>query len=201
MGCPERSADVRDGPGHERGAPSRPIHRLGDLESLSSSGLKGSYDGAGLRLAVACGRFNQQVTERLLGGALAETARRGVREHDVVVVFVPGAFELPLAAAELARTGRVDAVVCLGSVIRGETTHYDFVAGQCASGLQQVQLAARMPIVFGVLTTEDLDQALARSGGSAGDKGAEAVTTAIEMVHVLKQVGEIALPARVPGRP
>ncbi len=126
------------------------------------------------------------MTRLLLAGALAELDRRGVTGADRTVVWVPGAFELPLAAAVAARSGQYDAVICLGAVIRGETSHYDLIAGRCAAGIQQVQLELSLPVVFGVLTTENLDQALARAGGSAGDKGAEAATTAIEMANVLR---------------
>lgn len=166
-------------------------HRLPDLEHLDEAGLRGSLDGTGIRIAVVCGRFNQHVTELLLSGALAELEHLGVAGADQVVAWVPGAFELPLAAATVARTGAVDAVVCLGAVIRGQTSHYDFVAGECAAGLQRVQLDTGLPVVFGVLTTENLDQALARAGGALGNKGAESVATAIEMVHLLRGLGRL----------
>ena len=166
------------------------LHRLPSVEEAGHGGIVGSGDGTGLRLALVCSRFNSQVTDRLLAGALAELGRRGVAEADRNVVWVSGAFELPLGALTAARTGRYDAVVCLGAVIRGETSHYDFVAGQCAAGIQQVQLETGLPVVFGVLTTENLEQALARAGGTKGDKGADAALTAIEMVSVLRRLSQ-----------
>ena len=135
------------------------------------------------------------MTALLLAGALAELERLGVAPADRTVAWVPGAFELPLAAMAMARTLRYDAVVCLGAVIRGETSHYDFVAGECASGLQRVQLDLALPVIFGVLTTENLEQALERAGGALGNKGAEAVATAIEMATVLRQLSGTAGPA------
>ncbi len=139
-------------------------------------------------MAIVCSRFNGNVTELLLSGALAELDSHGVTEADRIVVWVPGAFELPLAAAATARSGQYDAVICLGSVIRGETSHYELIASQCASGIQGVQLELVLPVVFGVLTTENLEQALARAGGAHGNKGAEAARTAIEMANVLRRL-------------
>ena len=133
-------------------------HRLPPGEGADWEGIQGSADGTGLRIAVACSRFNGNVTRLLLAGALAELDRRGVTGADRTVVWVPGAFELPLAAAVAARSGQYDAVICLGAVIRGETSHYDLIAGRCAAGIQQVQLELSLPVVFGVLTTENLDQ-------------------------------------------
>lgn len=156
--------------------------------------LVGGPDGDGIRLGVACARFNVAVTTRLLAGARRAWQEAGVLAEEVVVVQVPGAFELPLAARALARSGRVDAVVCLGSVIRGETSHYDLVAGQAAEGCMRVQLETGVPVAFGVVTTDSLDQAVERSGGGQGDKGAEAVYTAIEMASLLRFFGVI--PAR-----
>jgi 6,7-dimethyl-8-ribityllumazine synthase len=148
-------------------------------------------NGGGLRIAVVCGRFNDLITTRLLDGALAELGLRGVAESDVTVAWVPGAFEIPMAAKAFAERRRVDAVITLGAVIRGETSHYDFVAGECASGVQQVQLATGIPVVFGVLTTEDLDQAMARSepDPQGHNVGRECVRTAIEMAALLARIG------------
>jgi len=158
------------------------------MEAVDWEGIRGSTDGTGLRIALACSRFNGQVTGLLLAGALAELDRCGVAKEDRTVIWVSGAFELPLVAMAVARTGRYDAIICLGAVIRGETSHYDFVAGQCAAGLQRVQLEMSLPVVFGVLTTENLEQALARSGGAVGNKGTESAMTAIEMANLLRQV-------------
>jgi 6,7-dimethyl-8-ribityllumazine synthase len=164
-------------------------HRLPKPAAAGSGdGLVGSHDGSILRIAVACARFNDEVTTRLLEGALRALDEHGVSQSNRLVTFVPGSFELPLAAQALAHSGGFDAVVCLGAVVRGETSHYDFVAGECASGLERVQLDANIPVVFGVLTTENLDQALERSGGSVGNKGEEAVTTAVEMANVLRAI-------------
>ncbi len=144
-------------------------------------------DGTGLRISVVASRFNDHITYRLLEGARRELVELGVtsvREH-----WVPGAFELPLAAKTLARSGDFDGVVCVGCVIRGETTHYEEVAGQCAAGIQRAQLDTGVPIAFGVLTTEDLDQALARSEGAGGHNvGAEGVRVAVEMARFVQSV-------------
>jgi 6,7-dimethyl-8-ribityllumazine synthase len=146
-------------------------------------------DGAGLRVAIVCGRFNDHVTVRLLEGAQRGLQHAGVREADVTVEWVPGAFEIPLAAKAFAESGKVDAVIGLGCVIRGETTHYETVAGECAAGIQRAQLATGVPIVFGVLTTEDLDQALARSEDGGGHNvGEEGAATAVEMALLLRRI-------------
>ncbi len=149
--------------------------------------------GAGLRIAVAVSRYNDLVTTPLLDGARAALAEAGVA--DVTVVFVPGAFELPLAAqALLAAPGpsggsdRFDAVVLLGCVIRGETPHFDYVCDQAAAGAQRVALGTGRPVVFGVLTTDTLGQALARAGGAVGNKGAEAAAVAVEMAVLLREI-------------
>lgn len=146
-------------------------------------------DGAGLRVAVVCGRFNDHVTVRLLDGVRRGLDAAGVRGDDVIEVWVPGAFEIPLAAKTFAQTTTVDAVVCVGCVIRGDTAHFDFVAGQCAQGIQQVGLETGVPIVFGVLTTEDLDQALVRSERPGGHNvGEESARTAVEMATLLARI-------------
>ena len=148
----------------------------------------GQQRGQGLRVALVCSRFNDLVTERLLAGATDGLLRHGVDEASVTVAWVPGAFELPLAASRLAASGEVDAVVCLGAVIRGATAHFDYVAGQCAAGVQRVQLETGVPVIFGVLTTETVEQALDRAGGKSGNKGFDAATAAIEMADLLSQL-------------
>jgi 6,7-dimethyl-8-ribityllumazine synthase len=163
-------------------------HRLPGIEEIQGEGVSGSHAGIGLRIGIVCARFNGKVTGLLLAGALAELERLGVAEQDSGVVWVPGAFELPVVAMTLAKSAHYDAVVCLGAVIRGETSHYEFVAGECASGIARVQLDTGVPVAFGVLTTENLAQALDRAGGSVGNKGTEAVTTAIEMVNLLREI-------------
>ena len=159
----------------------------------TGSSQESTPDGGGVRLGVVCARWNDAVTSRLLSGATDRAAELGVANGDVDVARVPGAFELPLAAQAMARTGRYDAVVALGCVIRGDTAHFDYVAGPAAHGVMQVQLETGVPVVLGVLTTEDRRQALVRSvvpgDGLVGDnKGAEAVDVAVEMVRVLHSI-------------
>lgn len=150
----------------------------------------GSLDGRGLRLAVVCGRFNDLITERLLAGTLAELEALAVSADDVVVAWVPGAFEIPMAAKAYAESETVDAVVTLGAVIRGETAHFDYVAGQCAEGVQRVQLDTGVPVAFGVLTTENLDQALARSEADpeGHNVGRDCARVAVEMVTLIRSL-------------
>jgi 6,7-dimethyl-8-ribityllumazine synthase len=148
----------------------------------------GGPDGAGLRIAIAVARYNDLVTNGLLAGARSGLERHGVSPDDIDIAWVPGSFELPLVADRLARTERYDAVICLGAVIRGETAHFDYVAGGAATGIGRVALDSSRPIIFGVLTVDTLDQALARAGGHVGNKGYEAATTAIEMVNLLRAI-------------
>ena len=148
----------------------------------------GQLRGDGLRVAIACGRFNDLITERLLAGARDGLVRHGVDEASITEVWVPGAFELPLVALRLASSGEYDAVICLGAVIRGATGHYEHVAGQCAAGIQRAQLDTGVPIVFGVLTTDTIEQAIERAGTKAGNKGFESASTAIEMADLLRQL-------------
>jgi 6,7-dimethyl-8-ribityllumazine synthase len=152
-----------------------------------------ALDGRGLRLAVVAGRFNDHVTKPLLEGALGRLEECGIDRAAVPVHWVPGAFEIPLVAKQLAGSGTVDAVVCLGAVIRGETAHFDYVAGPCAYGVARAALDTGVPVIFGVLTTDNVDQALDRAGGCEGNKGAEAAATAIEMVTLLRTLPESTL--------
>jgi len=146
-------------------------------------------DSTGLRIAVVCARFNDHVTVRLVEGVRRGLAAAGVADADVVEAWVPGAFEVPLTAKTFALSGTVDAVIGVGCVIRGDTAHFEHVAGQCAAGLQRAGLDTGVPCVFGVLTTEDLDQALARSEGPDGHNvGAEAARTAVEMASLLASI-------------
>jgi len=147
-----------------------------------------SLDATGMRIAIVAGRFNDHVTRPLLDGARHTLEQAGA--EPARVYWVPGAFEVPLLAKKLAESGRVDAVVCLGAVIRGDTPHFEYVAGECARGLMQVTLETGVPIVFGVLTVNNLDQALARAGGSVGNKGEESAQTAIEMVDHLRAIAK-----------
>ena len=143
-------------------------------------------DASGMRLAIVAGRFNDHVTAPLLDGALATLDAHGLDPDTVPVYWAPGAFEIPLLAKRLACSGTVDGVICLGAVIRGDTAHFEYVAGPCAAGIAQAALDTGVPIAFGVLTTNDEQQALDRAGGTAGNKGAEAATTALEMVALLR---------------
>ena len=149
---------------------------------------EGTLRGDGLRVAVVASRFNDLVTARLLAGARDGLVRHGVDAGSIIEAWVPGAMELALVAQRLAATGDHDAVICLGVVIRGSTDHYTHVASQCAAGLARVQLDTGVPVVFGVLTTETLDQALERAGAKLGNKGFEAAATAIEMADLLRQL-------------
>lgn len=148
--------------------------------------LVGSLEGRGIRIAVACGKFNGGISLRLLEGALAAFGECGVDRSDITVAWAPGAFELPLLARSFALSGRVDAVITLGAVIRGDTGHYDVVAGECARGVQDVQLACGVPVIFGVLTTNTVEQALERSADDETNKGRESAHTALEMVSLLR---------------
>jgi 6,7-dimethyl-8-ribityllumazine synthase len=146
---------------------------------------EGTFEARGRRFAIVAARFNAVVTDRLVEGALSAFRRHGVGEDDVEVTLVPGSFEIPLAARRLARSGQFDAVVCLGTVIRGETAHFDYVAGEAARGIQQVSLDTDVPCIFGVLTTETIEQALDRAGGKHGNKGWDAAMAAMEMAGLL----------------
>jgi 6,7-dimethyl-8-ribityllumazine synthase len=150
------------------------------------SGHDETLDATGMRFAIAVARFNRDVTEKLLDGA--ETMLRKHAAADVLVAWVPGAFELPIVAQRFATSGAVDAVICLGAVIRGETAHFEYVAGETASGITRVALDSGLPVIFGVLTVDNREQALDRLGGTEGHKGEEAALTAIEMVSLLRSV-------------
>lgn len=146
---------------------------------------EGDFSAPSGRFAVVAARFNGLVTEALLAGCRDAFARHGVPDDRLDVAWVPGSFEVPLVARQLAESGRYAAVVCLGCVIRGETGHYDHVAGQAAAGVLQASMATGVPVIFGVLTTDSVEQALNRAGLKAGNKGAEAAMSAIEMVNLL----------------
>lgn len=146
---------------------------------------EGNFDARDLRVAVVVSRFNETISKQLLDGALDSLRRHGANDDNLSVTWVPGAYELPLAADRIAGSGTVDAVVCLGAVIRGETAHFEYVAGGAANGIAEVSLRTGVPVAFGVLTTETTEQAENRAGGKMGNKGAEAATVAIEMANVL----------------
>jgi 6,7-dimethyl-8-ribityllumazine synthase len=144
--------------------------------------------GTGLKVAVVLSRYNEFIGERLLEGARSALAKHGVHASDVAVVRVPGAFELPLVAKRLAASRRYNAVICLGAVLRGETPHFEFVAGEAARGIARASFETGIPVLFGVLTADTLDQALDRSGGKHGNKGAEAAAGAVEMATLLRSL-------------
>jgi 6,7-dimethyl-8-ribityllumazine synthase len=151
--------------------------------------IEGGYCLGSARIALVVSRFNQFITERLLEGALDMLARQGLDLEQVTVVRCPGAFELPLVAQKLARSGRYDAIICLGAVIRGATSHFEYVAANAAQGIARATLETEVPIVFGVLTTDTIEQAIERAGTKAGNKGAEAALTALEMIDLLRKLG------------
>ena len=140
------------------------------------------------RIGLGAARFNEFITSKLIGGALDAFKRHGGNEADMDLAWVPGAFEIPLVAKRMASTGKYDAVVCLGAVIRGATPHFDMVANEATKGIANVGLQSGVPVIFGVLTTDSIEQAVERAGTKAGNKGYDAMTTAIEMVNLLKQI-------------
>jgi 6,7-dimethyl-8-ribityllumazine synthase len=151
--------------------------------------LEGKLVGEGLKFALVVSRFNSFITERLLEGALDSLRRKGVRDQDLTVVRVPGSWEIPLTAKKLAQGRGHDAVICLGAVIRGSTPHFDYVAAEVSKGVAQVALDSGVPVTFGILTTDTLEQAIERAGSKAGNKGYAAAEAAIEMVNLLKELG------------
>lgn len=151
--------------------------------------LRGTHDGAGLRVGVVVSRFNEEVTEALRRGALTALAEAGVADGDVTVVSVPGAFELAGVARALAASGTVDSIVCLGAVVRGDTEHFTFVAAAAQEGILRAQLDTGIPVTFGVLTTETMAQATDRAGGQSGNKGYEAALDAVEMATLHRTLG------------
>ncbi|WP_029895486.1 6,7-dimethyl-8-ribityllumazine synthase [Desulfohalovibrio reitneri] len=150
--------------------------------------VEGQLDAKGLRFALVAGRFNEFVVDKLVGGAVDYLTRHGADRDNITLVRVPGAFELPLAAKRLAGKGEYDAVICLGAIIRGATPHFDYVAAECSKGLAQVMMDSGLPVGFGVLTCDSLEQAVERAGSKAGNKGVEAAAAALEMVRVVEQL-------------
>ena len=150
------------------------------------------YEGAlvseNIKIGIVAARFNEFITSKLLDGALDALKRMGVEDSQIEVAWVPGAFEIPLAASKMTGTGKYDAVICLGAVIRGNTTHYDYVCSEVSKGISQVSLSSGVPVMFGVLTTENIQQAVERAGTKAGNKGADCAESAIEMVNLLREI-------------
>jgi 6,7-dimethyl-8-ribityllumazine synthase len=154
-----------------------------------NNAISAKLDAGGLRFAVVVSRFNEFITSRLLAGARDALVRHGAAEKDIREVWVPGCWEMPLTASVLAKSGRHDAVICLGCVIRGDTTHHVYVANEATKGLAQVSLETGTPVGFGILTTDTIEQAIERAGTKSGNKGADAALSAVEMVNLLRQVG------------
>ena len=155
---------------------------------MSINVIEGDFSSVSGKYALLVSRWNSFVVEHLKEGAIDTLRRQGVKEEDIEIIYAPGAFEFPLAAQKIAATGKYDAIVALGAVIRGGTPHFDYVAGECTKGLAQVSLNAGIPITFGVLTVDSIEQAIERSGTKAGNKGAEAAHTALEMVSLIKKL-------------
>ncbi len=149
---------------------------------------EGKLTAQNMRIGIVASRFNEFITSRLLGGALDGLKRRGVLEDEVQVAWVPGAFEIPLIASKMAKSGRYDAVICLGAVIRGSTSHYDYVCNEVSKGIAAVSLETGVPVLFGVLTTENIEQAIERAGSKAGNKGSECAEGAVEMVNLIREL-------------
>ena len=150
--------------------------------------IEGKFDASGLRTAIVVSRFNEFITGKLVGGAVDALVRNNAKDDDITLVWVPGAFELPPAAKKLAESKKFDAVICLGAVIRGSTPHFDFVASEASKGIAQVSMSAGIPVIFGVLTTDTIEQAIERAGTKAGNKGFDAAMSAIEMCNLYRQI-------------
>ena len=151
---------------------------------------EGKLVSQGIRVGIVAARFNEFIVSKLLSGCEDGLLRHGVRSEDIAVAWVPGAFEIPLAAQAMARSGKYDAVIALGAVIRGATSHYDYVCAEVSKGVAQTSLATGVPVLFGVLTTDTIEQAIERAGTKAGNKGAECAQGAIEMVNLLRDMAQ-----------
>jgi 6,7-dimethyl-8-ribityllumazine synthase len=158
------------------------------MEGAIMKTFEGNLIGTGLKIGIVCGRFNEFLVSKLLGGCLDGLKRHGVADADVAVAWVPGAFEIPLAAKKMAESAKYDAVICLGAVIRGATPHFDYVSAEVSKGIAHVSLNAGLPVIFGVLTCDTIEQAVERSGTKGGNKGWDAAQAAIEMAGLLKQL-------------
>jgi len=142
----------------------------------------------GMKVGIVASRFNEIIVNKLLGGAVDGLVRHGVEEQNITAAWVPGAFEIPSVASKMAKSGNYDAIICVGAVIRGETSHYDYVCNEVSKGIAQTSLATGVPVLFGIVTTENIEQAIARAGSKGGNKGYDCALSAIEMVNVLKQI-------------
>ena len=151
--------------------------------------LEGKLVASGLKVGIVAARFNEIIVNKLLGGAVDGLVRHGVEEENITAAWVPGAFEIPLIAKKMAKSGKYDAVICLGAVIRGATSHYDYVCNEVSKGIASVSLESEIPVMFGVVTTENIEQAIERAGTKAGNKGYDCALGAIEMINLVRQIG------------
>jgi 6,7-dimethyl-8-ribityllumazine synthase len=149
---------------------------------------EGSLVSNDIKIGIVVARFNEFITSKLLSGAMDGLERHGVKSDDVHVAWVPGAFEIPLIASKMAKSGKYDAVICLGAVIRGNTSHYDYVCSEVSKGIANVSLGSDIPVMFGVITTENIEQAIERAGTKAGNKGYDCALSAIEMVNLIREI-------------
>ena len=150
---------------------------------------EGKFTAKKIRIGIAATRFNEFITSKLLDGALDCLKRHDIPDDAIEIVWVPGAFEIPLVALKMANTGKYDAIICLGAVIRGSTTHYDYVCSEVSKGIASVSLSSGIPVMFGVLTTENIEQAIERAGTKAGNKGYDCAMSAIEMINLIREIG------------
>ncbi|MFA3799637.1 6,7-dimethyl-8-ribityllumazine synthase [Leptotrichia hongkongensis] len=150
---------------------------------------EGKFDGRNVKIAIVAGRFNEFITSKLIGGALDVLKRNDVSEKNIDIAWVPGAFEIPLIAKKLANTQKYDAIITLGAVIKGSTPHFDYVCAEVSKGVAQISLQSELPVIFGVLTTNNIEEAIERAGTKAGNKGADAAFSAIEMINLIKEIG------------
>lgn len=150
--------------------------------------LEGKLVATNMKVGIVAGRFNEFITSKLVGGAMDGLLRHDVKDEDVDIAWVPGAFEIPLVASKMAKSGKYDAVICFGAVIRGDTTHYDYVCNEVSKGIATVSLESGIPVMFGVLTTENIEQAIARAGSKGGNKGYDCALGAVEMVNLLRTI-------------
>lgn len=151
--------------------------------------IEGKFNGENLKIGIVAGRFNEFITSKLVGGALDVLKRNNVSEENVDIAWVPGAFEIPLITKKMVQTGKYDAIITLGAVIKGSTPHFDYVCAEVSKGVAQISLQSDVPVIFGVLTTNNIEQAIERAGTKAGNKGSEAAFAAIEMVNLIKEIG------------
>lgn len=150
--------------------------------------LEGNVVAQGIKVGIVAARFNEFIVSKLIGGAKDALVRHGVEEEDITLAWVPGAFEIPVIAQKMTQTGKYDAIVCVGAVIKGSTSHYDYVCAEVSKGIASVELKTEIPVAFGVLTTDNIEQAIERAGTKAGNKGYDAACTAIEMVNLMKNI-------------